>query len=272
MSPIVGYAGTEGSFSCMAALAAFPQAELKGFTTFEETANALMDWKIDFALLPIENSFAGAVLTTYSLLERLPIHIVGEVAKEIHHNLLGVPGAKIEDIRVISSHPQALSQCDAFLGKLSGIELVPSVNTAISAREVALKADKNYAAIASCEAAERYGLTILAENIESSEQNTTRFFILSMDSQPLGIPNKASVVFTVADEVGALAKVLTSFAQSNLNMTRIESRPIAGKPFQYSFIADFEGVMERTYIRTAMEAAKRYAKDIRLVGIYPKAI
>ena len=272
MSLVVAYPGTEGSFTCAAARSAFPDAELHAYTTFQETAKALTDWKADYALLPIENSFAGAVITTYSLLERLPIHIVGEVTRDVHHQLLGVPGARLEDIRVISSHPQAISQCDAFLGKLKDVQVVPSENTALSAREVAELGDKSRAAIASKEAMKTFGLELIAENIESSANNTTRFFVLSMDSQPLATPDKATVVFTVVNEVGALAKLLTSFAESGLNMTRIESRPIPETPFRYFFTADFEGPMERFHLRLAMEAARKYTNELRLIGTYPKAV
>lgn len=271
MSLIIAYPGTVGSFSYSAARSAFPDAEFVGYAAFEEAAHALTEWKADYALLPVENSSAGVVTKTYALLEKLPVYIVGEVCKTVRHQLLGIQGAKLEDIRVISSHPQAIAQCDAFLERLSNVQIIPSLNTAFSAKEVAEKKDPHMAAIASMDAQKEYGLAVIAQNIQTSDTNTTRFYILSMDSQPLGVPDKATVVFRVLNEVGALVKVLSSFSESGLNMSHIESRPIPDIPFQYFFIADFEGKIERSHLRQAMEKAKPYTQELRLLGTYAMA-
>ena len=271
MRQVIAYPGTHGSFSAAAAQEAFPAGECVGYATFPEAAQAVIDGKADYALLPVENSFAGAVLTTYSLLEKLPLHIVGETMKAVRHQLLGVPGARMEDIRQISSHPQAIAQCDEFLATLENVQLIPSGNTAISAREVAQKGDPTCAAIASEEAAEAYGLSILKRNIQTSDLNTTRFFILSLDETPLAEPGKATVIFTVNNEVGALVRVLESFAGSGLNMSRIESRPLPDTTFAYFFSADFEGMMDQAHLQRAMEAAKPLTRELRLLGVYPKA-
>ena len=271
MRQVIAYPGTQGSFSAAAAQEAFPQGECVGYATFPEAAQAAIDGKADYALLPVENSFAGAVLPTYSILEKLPLHIVGETMKAVRHQLLGVPGATMEDIRQISSHPQALAQCDEFLSTLSNVQIIPSGNTAISAREVAQRGDAAFAAIASEEAAAAFGLSILKRNIQTSDLNTTRFFILSMDETPLAEPGKATVVFTVNNEVGALVRVLASFAESGLNMSRIESRPLPDTTFAYFFSADFEGMMDHAHLHRAMEAAKPYTRELRLLGVYPKA-
>ena len=185
--------------------------------------------------------------------------------------MLGIPGSSLDQIRTISSHPHAIAQCDAFLAKMKGVQIVPSLNTAISARDVSEKKDPGYAAIASIDAAKEYHLAVLAKDIQTAKQNTTRFFILSMDAQPLDVPDKATVIFRIANVVGALAKVLTSFAQSGLNMTRIESRPIPDRPFQYMFLVDFGGIMDRTQVRQAMEKAKMFTEELRLLGMYPGA-
>lgn len=271
MRQVIAYPGTRGSFSAAAAQEAFPAGECVGYATFPEAAQAVIDGKADYALLPVENSFAGAVLPTYSILEKLPLHIVGETMKPVRHQLLGVPGARLEDIRQISSHPQAIAQCDEFLATLKGVQLIPSGNTAISAREVAEKKDPSCAAIASREAAEAFGLEILREDIQTSDLNTTRFFILSLDETPLAEPGKATVVFTVSNQVGALVRVLESFAKSGLNMSRIESRPLPETTFAYFFSADFEGLMDPAHLQVAMEAARPYTRDLRLLGVYPKA-
>ena len=271
MSYVIAYPGTAGSFSHGAAQDAFPGCECVGYATFPEAAQAVVEGRADYALLPVENSFAGAVLPTYSLLEKLPLHIVGETMKAVRHHLLGVPGATLADIRHIASHPQAIAQCDEFLQTLPGVQILPSANTAISAREVARMGDKSRAAIASIEAAKEYGLISLAENIQTSDTNTTRFFILSLSPIPLDTPSKATVTFRVNNEVGALVKVLSSFADSGLNMTRIESRPLPDTPFQYFFSADFEGAMDAAHLSRAMAAARPYTCALRLLGVYPKA-
>ena len=271
MSYVIAYPGTAGSFSHGAAQAAFPDGHCVGYETFPEAAKAVVEGQADYALLPVENSFAGAVLPTYSLLEKMPLHIVGETMKAVRHHLLGLPGAKLADIRHIASHPQAIAQCDAFLSTLTGVQIVPSANTAISAREVAAMGDPTHAAIASMEAAKEYGLVPLAENIQTSEHNTTRFFILSMSPIPLDAPSKATVTFTVNNEVGALVKVLASFAESGLNMTRIESRPLPETPFRYFFSADFEGSMDAAHLSRAMAATRPCTCALRLLGVYPKA-
>ena len=271
MPYVIAYPGTAGSFSHGAAQAAFPQGECVGYTSFPEAAKAVVNGQADYALLPVENSFAGAVLPTYSLLEKLPLHIVGETMKAVRHHLLGLSGAKIGDIRHIASHPQAIAQCDEFLATLPDVQIVPSANTAISAREVAQLGDKSRAAIASIEAAKEYGLVPLAENIQTSATNTTRFFILSMSAIPLDTPSKATVTFTVNNEVGALVRVLSSFAESGLNMSRIESRPLPDTPFQYFFSADFEGAMDAAHLSRAMAAARPYTCALRLLGVYPRA-
>ena len=271
MSFVIAYPGTAGSFSHGAAQDAFPGCECVGYATFPEAAQAVVEGRADYALLPVENSFAGAVLPTYSLLEKLPLHIVGETMKAVRHQLLGVPGATLADVKVIASHPQAIAQCDEFLQTLPGVQIIPSANTAISAREVSLMGDKSRAAIASAEAAKEYGLVALAENIQTSATNTTRFFILSMSAIPLDTPGKATVTFTVNNEVGALVRVLASFAESGLNMSRIESRPLPETPFQYFFSADFEGTMDAAHLSRAMAAARPYTCQLRLLGVYPKA-
>lgn len=271
MRPIIAYPGVPGSFSEGAARDAFPEGTHHGYATFAEAAEAVISGAADYALLPVENSFAGAVLPTYGLLEQLPLHIVGERLRRVRHQLVGLPGAQVENLRVISSHPQAIAQCDEFLATLRGVQLIPSSNTAISAREVAERGDPAYAAIASEEAARTYHLAILCRDIQTSSCNTTRFFVLGRDATPLSTPSKATVVFTVNNEVGALVRVLASFAASGLNMSRIESRPLPDTTFTYFFSADFEGPMDPAHLTRAMDAARPATKELRLLGVYPKA-
>lgn len=270
MRSVIAYPGVAGSFSESAAQCAFPQGETRGYATFAQAAEAAQNGAADYALLPVENSFAGAVLPTYGLLEGLSLHIVGETLRRVRHQLVALPGATIEGLRTISSHPQAIAQCDAFLATVPWARLVPSANTAISAQEVAVSGDLTRAAIASTRAAERYGLTVLRADIQTSQTNTTRFLILSREETPLAAPDKATVVFRVNDEVGALARVLASFAENGLNMSRIESRPLPETPFQYFFSADFVGAMDAAHLRGAMDKARPLTGEIRLLGVYPR--
>lgn len=270
MRPVIAYPGVAGSFSESAAQCAFPQGETRGYATFAQAAEAAQNGAADYALLPVENSFAGAVLPTYGLLEGLQLHIVGETLRRVRHQLVALPGATIEGLRTISSHPQAIAQCDAFLATVPWARLVPSANTAISAQEVAVSGDLTRAAIASTRAAERYGLTVLRADIQTSQTNTTRFLILSREETPLAAPDKSTVVFRVNDEVGALARVLASFAENGLNMSRIESRPLPETPFQYFFSADFVGAMDAAHLRGAMDKARPLTGEIRLLGVYPR--
>ena len=267
MRPVIAYPGVAGSFSESAAQCAFPQGETRGYATFAQAAEAAQNGAADYALLPVENSFAGAVLPTYGLLEGLQLHIVGETLRRVRHQLVALPGATIEGLRTISSHPQAIAQCDAFLATVPWARLVPSANTAISAQEVAASGDLTRAAIASTRAAERYGLTVLRADIQTSQTNTTRFLILSREETPLAAPDKATVVFRVNDEVGALARVLASFAENGLNMSRIESRPLPETPFQYFFSADFVGAMDAAHLRGAMDKARPLTGEIRRLGV-----
>ena len=265
------FPGTVGSFSWSAARELFPGAELQGYERFEQAAGAALDGEADYALLPIENSFAGIVLPTCALLEHMPLHIVGELQQPVRHNLLGVQGATLEGLRQISSHPQAIAQCDSFLSTLQGVQLIPSTNTALSAREVAARGDPGCGAIASLAAAEVFGLAVLRADIQTDSRNTTRFVALSRSDSPLGPPDKATVVFQVKNEVGALANALRSFADSGLNMVRIESRPLPGSPFEYFFSADFSGRLDAGVIRQAMDAARAHTVTLRLLGLYPQA-
>ncbi len=271
MPQVIAYPGVAGSFSHGAAQSAFPDGVCEGYETFAEAARAAVDGQADYALLPVENSFAGAVLPTYALLEGLPLHIVGETMRPVRHHLLGLPGATLADVRVIASHPQAIAQCDAFLQTLPGVQILPAGNTALAAREVRQLGDLSRAAIASAEAAEAYGLVPLCRNIQTSASNTTRFVILSRNSAPRGTPSKATVTFTVKDEVGALVRVLASFSASGLNMSRIESRPLPDTPFRYFFTADFEGTMDAAHLSQAMAAARPATCQLRLLGVYPGA-
>ena len=268
----VAFPGTEGSFSQQAAVSFFGEDNaFLACETFGGALEAVVRKDAAYAVLPIENSSAGAVADTYDLLLRSSLHIVGEQILPVAHHLLALPGSRMEDIREIHSHPQALSQCRDFLSAHPSIVQVPSLNTALSAKSVALWKDAGKAAIAGSYAARLYCLAILRENIHDNPYNTTRFVVIGRESHSLRAPDKASVTFHVANQVGSLASLLTCFAEHGVNLSKIESRPIPGKPWEYFFFADFEGAMDEAEMNKALDAAAHCARELRLLGRYGKA-
>lgn len=266
----VSYPGAEGSFSQQAARAFFGCAALRGFESWEDAARAVAEGRADYGVFPVENSNAGSVPLSFELMDRFGLRIVGERQVRIVHHLLGVPGASVEDIRVVRSHPQAIAQCGDFLARHPQWQVRPSPNTALSAREVAQAGDPTQAAIASQEAADAFGLCVLAAHIQSSQANATRFAAVSRQGIPLCAPNKATVFFIVENQVGALCRVLTCFAHYQLNMSRIESRPLKDRPFEYYFLADFEGAMDEAHLSRALADCRDATRELRLLGIYGK--
>ncbi len=268
----IAFPGTEGSFSQQAAVSFFGEdAAYCAFDSFEAALEAVKRKEAAYAVLPIENSSAGAVAETYDLLLKNSLHIVGEQVLPVAHHLLALPGSRMEDIREIHSHPQALSQCKRFLSAWPAILQVPSLNTALSAKAVAALGLKTKAAIAGSYAARLYGLQVLKENIHDNIHNTTRFVVISRESQPLRTPDKASVTFHVANQTGSLAMLLTCFAEHGVNLSKIESRPIPDKPWEYFFFADFEGAMDEQALNHALNAAASCSRELRLLGRYGKA-
>ncbi len=268
----VAFPGTEGSFSQQAAASFFGEdSSFLACDTFGGVLAAVAGGDAAYAVLPIENSSAGAVAETYDLLLKSSLHIVGEQVLPVAHHLLAVQDGRMEELREIHSHPQALSQCRSFLSGYPNIVQVPSLNTALSARSVAQWKDTRRAAIAGSYAARLYGLHILRENIHDNPYNTTRFVVISRENRSLRAPNKASVTFHVANQVGSLAQLLTCFAQHNVNLSKIESRPIPGRPWEYFFFADFEGVIDEAELNKALSAASGCARELRLLGRYGKA-
>ncbi len=269
---VVSFPGTEGSFSQQAAVAFFGEdCAYLPCDTFAGAMEAVAAKQAAYAVLPIENSSAGAVGETYDLLIKSKLHIVGEQVLPVAHHLMAIKGTHMEDIREIHSHPQALSQCRNFLSLHPGIVQVPSLNTALSAKNIASWGDYSKAAIASLLAAKLYGLDILQENIHDNPNNTTRFVVVSREMGSLHAPDKASVTFHVSNQVGSLAQLLTCFAEHNVNLSKIESRPIPGKSWEYFFFADFEGAMDETELNKALAAASNCARELRLLGRYKKA-
>lgn len=270
--PRAAYPGVPGSFSEQAALDFFgDSAQISHFDQFEQVCQAVKAGEVDYGVLPIENSSTGAVTDSYDLLDRYELYIVGEQLVKIEQHLMALPGTRLEEIREVYSHAQGIAQSSVFLKQHPEWRVVPYLNTAISAKMVRDSGDRTRAAIAAERAARLYGLEILQRNVNFSRNNNTRFVIVSRHPMARPGADKASVSFTLENRVGTLSQVLSCFAAHGINMSRIESRPIAGKPWEYDFYADFEGAMELERIREALSQARQDTRMLRLLGIYRKA-
>lgn len=274
-NPRLGYPGVEGSFSEQALVDYFhhPAPEkVTAYDKFEDVAKAIASGQIDYGVLPFENSSAGPVSETYDLLIKHNLVIIGEQMVKVQQHLLGVPGATLDSIREVHSHPQGLAQCQEYL-KQHDWTAVPSLNTAISAKMVADSGNTSIAAIASSRAAELYGLQILAPAINTDQTNHTRFVIVARAPIPNPQADKATVFLTLENKVGSLYETIGCFARHQINMSRIDSRPILGKPWEYSFYLDFEWEVGRDIrqLTLALEEASHNTSYIKLLGLYTKA-
>jgi len=226
---------------------------------------------VSHAVVPVENSYEGSVAQVNDLLLDNDLLISGEIVLRIRHCLLAVPGAKIEDIKRVYSHPQALGQCRMFLQQYPQWQLVSSYDTAGSAAMVKENARKDEAAIASLRAAEVYGLEVLKEGIESDSQNYTRFFILEKHPKHSPDTNKTSIVFAAKNTPGSLYMCLKEFAERGINMTKLESRPRRNKPWMYVFYVDIDGNLEDPNISAAIGGLLKTAAFVKVLGTYKKA-
>ncbi len=238
--------------------------------SFHRLCESLKNGEADFAVMAIENSIAGSILPNYFLLQEYHFSIVGELYIPIHMNLLALPGVKLSAIKCIESHPMAIRQCSEFLYQLKNIDIRESDDTALSAKRVKELKLKDTAAIANEQAAKKYGLQILERRIETHKKNFTRFLILTKRSTKTAEANKASMSFEVANEVGSLADALTTFKNNSINLSKIQSIPIIGKPSEYSIHVDVEWKRRKNY-DTAMHEVMRQVKNLNVMGEYKKA-
>lgn len=238
--------------------------------TFHALCESLKTGNADYAMMAIENSIAGSILPNYFLLQSYHFNIIGELYLPIHMHLLVLPGVKLEDIKVIESHPMAIRQCTEFIHGLKDVEVRESDDTALSAKRVGELKLRNTAAIANEFAARKYGLEILEKRIETHKKNFTRFLVLSKKGVDDDGANKASISFEVANEVGSLADALTTFKNNTINLTKIQSIPIIGKPSEYSIHIDVEWSKRKNYDQ-AMRQVLRQVKNLNVLGEYKKA-
>ena len=268
----VGYQGEPGAFGEEAVFRHFARigqpAEPRGYPTFAATFEAFKIGETDLAMLPVENSYAGSVHEVYDLILDAPEAVaVAEVVLPVHHCLLAPPGTRIEEIRRVRSHPQALAQCAPFLNA-HGMSAEAFGDTAGCAREVAEERPEGIGAIASAAAARRYGLEILSENIEATVDNRTRFLLLGRETAPYTPPSRTSLVLWLAHSPGTLAACLSAAANEGLNLTKIESRPSRAAPWEYVFYLDFEGHPEEVRVRAALREMERHCERLRIIGAY----
>lgn len=238
--------------------------------SFHALCESLKKGESDFAVMAIENSIAGSILPNYFLLQEYHFSIIGEVYLPIHMHLLALPGVKLSDITSIESHPMAIRQCSDFLYRLNGVQILESEDTALSARKVKEQKLKTTAAIANEYAAKKFGLTILEKRIETHKKNFTRFLILTRKIKTSADSNKASLYFEVANEVGSLAEALMTFKNNSINLSKIQSIPIIGKPSEYSIHIDVEWRKRKSY-DVALGEVLRQVKNLNVLGEYKKA-
>ena len=263
------FQGVEGAYSQQAMTEYFGK-ECDSFhvETWKDAMEAIKNNEADFAVLPIENSTAGIVSENYDLLVEYDNYIVGDQIIQIKHALLGTQDADLTDISTVYSHPQALMQCSDFLYKHASWEKISLKNTAVSAKKVMEDNDKTHAAIASTLTAELYGLKVLDENISNTQNNSTRFIIVTNKKICAKEASRVSICFEVAHESGSLYHMLSHFIYNNINMTNIQSRPIKGKTWEYRFFVDFEGRLEDTGVINALRGIKEEATSMKILGTY----
>jgi chorismate mutase/prephenate dehydratase len=267
----VAFQGEIGAYSEAAAVSFFgPSIEVKPCESFDDVFDIVERDEVHFGIVPIENSLEGSISRVYDLLLESNLKVQGETKLRVTHCLIANPGTTLDLIKKVYSHPQALGQCRAFLKHLD-CELIPTYDTAGSVKMIKEQGITDGAAIAGVRAAEIYGMTILAQEIEDNPNNITRFFILGKhDSPPTG-NDKTSIVFSVAHKPGALYNSLRELAASQINLTKIESRPTRQKPWEYNFYLDFEGHREDATAREAIGKLEQTALFVKVLGSYPRA-
>ena len=271
---LIAYQGEPGAYSEIAALRF---GEPRPFESFDEVFSAVASKKIDYAVVPIENSLGGSIHQNYDLLQDRPVVILAETFVKVEHCLQGLPGSSVDDARKVLSHPQALAQCRNFIAEHPQIKAEAAYDTAGSAKIVAAGGDPAVLAIASRRAAELYGLEILREDLADEEWNITRFFCIAHQDNPdishLKVTpdtarQKTSIVFSLPNEPGSLFKAMATLALRDIDLTKIESRPSRKKAFEYLFYADFIGHRDDPNIHNALEHLREFAPMLKVLGSY----
>ena len=267
----IAYQGEPGANSHLVCMQHYPEWEALACASFEDVFAAVESGEADLAMIPIDNSIAGRVADIHHFLPTSGLHIIGEHFLRIQFTLMGVPGSTLQTIRTVHSHVHALGQCRKVIREL-GLVPVISGDTAGAAREIAELADPTQAAIAPALAAEIYGLTILREDVEDEDHNTTRFVVLSRDPDPApadGGPVVTSFVFNVRNLPAALYKALGGFATNGVNMTKLESYMVGGEFTATQFLAEVDGHPDDPPLKRAFEELSFFTTDVKVIGVYP---
>ncbi len=268
---VIAFQGEIGAYSEEAAYQFFsPSVQVKPLETLDAVFKAVEQREVSFGVVPVENSLEGSISRVYDLFLDSSLKVCGEIELRIMHCLIANPSASLDTVKRVYSHPQALGQSQAFLRHLNA-ELVSTYDTAGSVKLIKEKNIIDGAAVASARAAEIYGMKILAQQIEDNSNNFTRFFILAREDSPPTGKDKTSIVFSVKHKPGAMFSGLKEFADADINLTKIESRPTRQRAWEYNFYLDFEGHREDKKIQTALERLEQHSLFLKVLGSYPKA-
>ena len=273
MAKTIAIQGGYGAFHEIAAHHYFENEEINILprNTFRDMVLSLKDRKSDYGIMAIENSLAGSIIPNYNLIINTNMHITGEIFLRIKQNLVAMHGVELSQLKEVYSHPMAILQCQNYFDAHPEIRLIESMDTAMSAEEIAVNRLMDTGAISSKLAADKYGLNILAESIETNKMNYTRFLILSENGQnvPPEEVNKASIHFTVAHQFGSLSKILSILSYYEINMAKIQSMPIPGKDWEYMFFVDVE-ISDYDMYKKSLEAIRPFTPSLGILGEYKK--
>jgi len=267
----VAFQGERGSYSHEACERYFgPHVAVKPLRTLRDVFHAVESGHNVFGVVPVENSYEGSINETHDLLASTTSKVCGEILVRVRHCLIGKPGTRADEITTVYSHPQALAQCARYL-RISKMEAVPTYDTAGSLKLIKAMRSRKVAAIASRRAAELYSMRIIAEGIEDSGVNYTRFLVLGKRAAPRSGDDKTSIIFGVEHKPGLLYRALKALSRSGINLTKIESRPVKNAPWQYNFYVDFHGHMRDKSCREALRDLRERSTFVKILGSYPTA-
>jgi arogenate/prephenate dehydratase len=264
----IAYQGEPGAFSEAAARRVDHDAQLLPCRSFEEAFEAVASGAVTHGCLPFENSIGGSIHRNYDLLLAHDLPIVAEVELPVVHHLLALPGATLAGLKRVYSHPQGLAQCERFLRTLAGVEIIATYDTAGSAKMVADAGQLDAAAIASARAGEVFGLESLAASVQDFDDNITRFLVIGRMPITNVVPDKTSIVFSLPNEPGSLFKALSVFALRGIDLTKLESRPIPGRPWEYLFYVDLGIARDELACARALAHLGEFAPMLRTLGTY----
>lgn len=270
----VGYQGKHGTFSEIAVMRYFEgqDIEQRNYPGFPQIMDDCDAGVLDYAVLPVENTTTGVISRTYDLFKDHHVHAVGEIIVPIHENLIASPGTKIEQITEVYSHPEALSQCQKFFLAHPSMKAIAYQDTAAAVSYVKSDSSHTKAALGSEIAGAYYGMETLAENVQDSDTNMTRFLVVTAKEEEVKNADKISTMLVLKHEPGSLYHALGILAYADINMLKLESRPIVGEPFHYMFYVDFSGNLEDPIVKAAIFKLREHSIEMRILGNYKAAV